>query len=134
MQNLMHKFIFFPSSCYWLPVEYEAFIIFFLSREVILASPHVRSMFLISFLNFLRQLALGILGFIFPWEIHLRATLGNLFWWITPNLRWSWARKFDRSCEDIHCEMHSGEMQFLKFNSTTCQLSNLYNNAFLTLF
>ena len=47
-----------------------------LSRASISASPHVRLIALISFSNVFRKVALGLSCFLFPWGVHLRATLG----------------------------------------------------------
>ena len=51
-----------------------------LSRAAISASPHVRPIVLVSFSTVLRQVALGLSCFLFPWGVHLRATLEILLW------------------------------------------------------
>ena len=81
------------------------------------------------FSTVLRQMVLGLPWFLFLWVVYLRATIGILLWdilkifsrnrrrhllifvWIArnliwrANLWWSWARKPDRSCVSIHCEI-----------------------------
>ena len=90
-----------------------------------------RPIALISLSTALRKVAFCLPCFLFPWEVHLRATLvillGDILktypslWrrpffcclnWlgiclrcVSPNLKWSWAGKSKKSYVSIHCEV-----------------------------